>query len=256
MIFDEIEKAHPDVLNLLLQVMEDGRLTDGQGRSVNFAHTVLIMTSNLGSQDVQKRLGSQVSVQGEAGREKAREIYSKALKGHLRPEFLNRVDSTVIFNSLGSEQLRAIVDLEVGKVIKETVKENGITVEITPQTRDRLAEVGFDGINGARPLRRLIQNTVELGLADALLSGEVRAGDKVKVAYDKRSDELLVKQRSVVLRRVKIPSDAHQVSNPPPDVDGEGGGRPPAGPSSQPSKDNVSSAADKLKSKVLDFLGG
>ena len=162
-LLDEIEKAHPDVFNALLQVMDDGRLTDGQGRTVDFKNTVLIMTSNLavptGGGDTELRM---------------------ALIGHFKPEFINRLDDIVRFDSLTREQISEIVELQVARVI-ERVAERGVTVTLTDEARELLGNMGYDPTYGARPLRRVIQKQLTDRLALALLSGEIRAGDSVTV---------------------------------------------------------------------------
>jgi ATP-dependent Clp protease ATP-binding subunit ClpC len=189
-LFDEIEKAHPEVWNALLQILDDGRLTDGQGRIVDFRNTVLIMTSNLGTEYVRKSgtLGFLQRSDNEEEREAHAKI-EKALKGTFRPEFLNRIDEIITFSSLAREQMRQIVDLQM-KEIQERLSEHDLTVELTPAARDWLADEGYDEAFGARPLRRALQKYVESPLSVSLLSGEFRSGDTVIVDVDEGSNQL------------------------------------------------------------------
>ncbi len=179
-LFDEIEKAHPDVFNSLLQILEEGRLTDSQGRSVDFKNTVLIMTSNLGTQDLRKAtLGfarSDKAVSYEAMKEKV----TDALKKHFRPEFLNRVDEVIVFHELSLEEVTQIVDLMIRRVADQLAGQ-GMGLEITPEAKVLLAEEGYDPTLGARPLRRAIQRLVEDPLSEQLLNREFRAGQIVIV---------------------------------------------------------------------------
>ena len=185
-LFDEIEKAHPDVWNALLQILEDGRMTDGQGRTVDFRNAVIIMTSNLGTQYAHKggALGF-VSGRGDEAhdeRESHREI-EQALKKAFRPEFLNRVDEIIIFSRLTMEQVKQIVDLQM-REISERLQEHGVYIELTDPARKWLAKEGFDPQFGARPLRRALQRHVESPLSVQLLRGEFHSGDGVIVDAD------------------------------------------------------------------------
>ncbi|HEY3117888.1 MAG TPA: ATP-dependent chaperone ClpB [Chloroflexota bacterium] len=171
-LFDEVEKAHQDVLNILLQVMDDGRLTDAQGRTVDFKNTVLIMTSNVGSQWLAE------SSAGEFPH--MRDQALEALRQHFRPEFLNRIDEVVVFHPLGREHIRAIVDIQLGQVAKR-LTERKITFEVTDAAKEHLAAVGFDAAYGARPLRRTIQRELVDALAQHILAGEFTEGDTVLV---------------------------------------------------------------------------
>jgi ATP-dependent Clp protease ATP-binding subunit ClpC len=181
-LFDEVEKAHPDIFNSLLQILEEGRLTDSQGRMVDFKNTVIIMTTNLGSRDIGKgvNLGfSQASdVAGSYERMKAK--VSEELKQHFRPEFLNRVDEVVVFPPLTKEQIIAMVDLMVGS-LEDRLKDKDMGIELTTAAKDLLAARGFDPVLGARPLRRTVQREIEDVLAEKMLFGEVRAGQIVLV---------------------------------------------------------------------------
>ena len=185
-LFDEIEKAHPDVFNVLLQVLDDGRLTDGQGRTVDFRNTVIIMTSNLGSQAIQE-LG------GEANYAAMKGAVMQVLTEHFRPEFINRVDEIVVFHSLGREQIRSIVDIQLGR-LRQRLAERDIQLRLDDAARDRIGEAGFDTVYGARPLKRAIQAQIENPLAQQILRGEFTAGDRV-VAKLKRDHLVFEKER-------------------------------------------------------------
>jgi ATP-dependent Clp protease ATP-binding subunit ClpB len=193
-LFDEIEKAHPDVFNVLLQVLDDGRLTDSKGRTVDFKNTVLIMTSNLGSQAMQGE-----SLDTEAAFDRAREQVLDVLKQSFRPEFLNRVDDIVIFRPLGEEQLSHIVDLRL-KDLERLLADRDITLELSPDARHQLLITGYDRAYGARPLKRAIQRLIQDPLAIKILDGEVLHGDHVRVEADPLNNQLLfeVKNRAGV----------------------------------------------------------
>ena len=185
-LFDEIEKAHPDVFNALLQILEDGRLTDGQGRTVDFRNTVLIMTSNVGTGNVVMKGGqlgfaTQNAEQEYSGHEeKVKTELLGALKRAFRPEFLNRIDEIIVFHSLGREQLEQIVE-KMLRNLRERLEERSMTLELTDAARDWLVEHGFDRNYGARPLRRLIQREIENSLARKVLAEECKEGDKITV---------------------------------------------------------------------------
>jgi ATP-dependent Clp protease ATP-binding subunit ClpC len=180
-LFDEIEKAHEDVFNILLQILEDGRLTDGHGRTVDFKNTVLIMTSNLGGEEFQRgSLGFLHEVQTNSEQKRLRGAIETALKKKFRPEFLNRIDEVIIFKPLTEEQIRQIVDLQIKEVQKRLV-DRKITVTLTDEAKDWLAKTGFDPTFGARPLKRTIQREVETPLSKKILQGEFKEGDEVKV---------------------------------------------------------------------------
>ena len=171
-LFDEIEKAHQDVFNILLQLLDDGRLTDGHGRTVDFRNTIVIMTSNIASQLILSFKGQDY--------ERMKSQCLEALRQNFRPEFLNRVDEIVVFHPLAKEQLRQIVDIQLRR-LKERLSERKIDIELTDKARDYFAERGYDPVYGARPLRRMIQRELETSLGRKLLSGEVRDGSKVIV---------------------------------------------------------------------------
>ncbi|HEX9223268.1 MAG TPA: ATP-dependent chaperone ClpB [Candidatus Acidoferrales bacterium] len=180
-LFDEIEKAHPDVFNVLLQILEDGRLTDGKGRTVGFRNTVLVMTSNVGSSAIFELAGREP--------ERARKEAMDALRAAFRPEFLNRIDEIVIFNPLGTAQLEKIVDLLLAGVQKMLAERN-LTIELTPAARELLLREGSDPAYGARPLRRTIQRLVQDPLAMRILDGRILPGDHIVVDRDGRSEQM------------------------------------------------------------------
>jgi ATP-dependent Clp protease ATP-binding subunit ClpC len=195
-LFDEIEKAHPEVWNALLQIMDDGRLTDGQGHIVDFRNTVLIMTSNLGTEFVRKSGSLGFLQRAEDSEDRAaQEKIEKALKSTFRPEFLNRIDEIITFSALSREQMREIVDLQMNEV-QERLSEHGLTVELTPAARNWLADVGYDPNFGARPLRRALQKHVESPLSVSLLSGEFASGDTILVDVDPDQNQLIFRPLS------------------------------------------------------------
>ena len=173
-LFDEIEKAHPDVFNVLLQVLDDGRLTDGQGRTIDFSNTIIIMTSNVGSQMIMDYAGDDISSLDNQ--------ILETLRGHFRPEFLNRIDDIVIFDRIHPESMRAIVDVQLEKVVCQVKDSRDITLNFDNSVRDMLARDGYDPSFGARPLKRLIQKRVLDPLALELIDGRIHDGDTVKVA--------------------------------------------------------------------------
>ena len=176
-LLDEVEKAHPDVFNILLQVLEDGRLTDGHGRTVDFRNTVLVMTSNLGSDRIQDL------ARDEQGYEAMKSAVMDVVSSHFRPEFINRIDDMVVFRPLEKTQIRAIVDIQL-QFLAQRLRERELDLQLTDKALDALAEQGFDPVYGARPLKRAIQQSLENGLAQDILSGRYQAGDTVKVDAD------------------------------------------------------------------------
>lgn len=171
-LLDEVEKAHPDVFNVLLQVLDDGRMTDGQGRTVDFKNTVIVMTSNLGSSEIQEMIGE--------SRESVKNAVMTEVREHFRPEFINRIDEIVIFNSLGSEAIRRIAAIQL-KSLQARVAAQDVTLEVTDEAMAELAEVGFDPHYGARPLKRAIQDHIENRLAMVMLEGSAGPGDTICV---------------------------------------------------------------------------
>ncbi|HEX5598287.1 MAG TPA: AAA family ATPase, partial [Micromonosporaceae bacterium] len=180
-LLDEVEKAHPDVFDVLLQVLDDGRLTDGQGRTVDFRNTILILTSNLGSSLIDLTMGE----------EQRREAVLAVVRTHFKPEFLNRLDDIVVFAALTGEELRSIVDIQLAR-LRRRLADRRLVLEVTDAATTWLAEHGYDPIYGARPLRRLVQSAIGDQLATALLAGEVRDGDTVRVDLTDAKDGLTV----------------------------------------------------------------
>ncbi len=182
-LFDEIEKAHPDIFNSLLQILEEGRLTDGQGRVVDFKNTVIIMTTNLGTKDITGTpIGFTSSSDTATSYDRMRGKVVEELKKHFKPEFLNRVDETIVFPQLNPEELLQIVDLFI-KRLKERLMDRDLTIELTLSAKEQLIKIGFDPSLGARPLRRAVQHEVEDRLSEKILHGELNAGDHVHVDF-------------------------------------------------------------------------
>ncbi|HEX2999821.1 MAG TPA: AAA family ATPase, partial [Armatimonadota bacterium] len=171
-LFDEIEKAHPDVFNVLLQILDDGRLTDGQGRTVDFKNTVILMTSNIGSQFIQEFAGLDEA--------KLQDRVMEALRAQFRPEFLNRVDETIVFHSLSAEQIKQIIGIQL-RHLEARLAERKLSLEVSDAAKDVLAAEGFDPVYGARPLKRVIQRRIENELAMRLLQGEFAEGATIQV---------------------------------------------------------------------------
>jgi ATP-dependent Clp protease ATP-binding subunit ClpB len=174
-LFDEIEKAHQDVFNVLLQILDDGRLTDSKGRVVDFKNTVLIMTSNLGSRAIQAANENPL-----ADHDVKAEVL-QVLRDHFKPEFLNRVDDIVVFKQLGKDEIATIIDVQLEK-LRKMLEDRGITIELDQSAKDLLVTEGYDPVYGARPLKRAIQTLVQNPLAVKLLQGEIAAGQTVRVA--------------------------------------------------------------------------
>jgi ATP-dependent Clp protease ATP-binding subunit ClpC len=196
-LLDEIEKAHPEVFNILLQIMDDGRLTDAKGRKVDFRNTIIIMTSNAGAELIRRETG--LGFHKSESQQSAQEQYDKMkdkvlteMKKLFRPEFLNRIDATVVFRALGREQIREIVDLQLSRTQKQ-LREQRLVMEVTDDARDVLLEKGFDPVFGARPMRRAIQNLIEDPLAEGLLHGRFQPGDTVLV--DRAGDDLTLETK-------------------------------------------------------------
>jgi ATP-dependent Clp protease ATP-binding subunit ClpB len=182
LLFDEVEKAHPDVFNTLLQLLDDGRLTDGQGRTVDFKNTLVILTSNIGTAE----LGALEDRRDLDAVEKERtgeHVVQEALRQHFRPEFINRLDEIVRFRRLGREQVRSIVDIQLGELAKR-LKKRDLSLDVSEAAKELLAELGWDPQFGARPLKRAIQKHLEDSLAKKLLAGEFLPGETVFVGRD------------------------------------------------------------------------
>ena len=193
-LFDEVEKAHPDVFNILLQVLDDGRITDSQGRTVDFKNTVIILTSNLGSQFLLDGIGTD----GEISQE-ARDQVNELLKRSFRPEFLNRLDEIVFYKPLTRENITHIIDLMVTD-LNRRLEDKQLTVELTPAAKDHIIEAAYDPIDGARPLRRYLQHTVETLISRKIVSDQVEPGSRITVEY--RDGELTVDSREVLTGEV------------------------------------------------------
>jgi len=186
-LFDEIEKAHPDVFNMLLQILEDGRLTDAKGRTVDFKNTLLIMTSNIGSKVIEKGgggLGFEFTEnQADATYNRIRSLVNEELKNYFRPEFLNRLDEIIVFRQLNKEEVKEIAVIMLNEVFGR-LTEQGITMEVTEKFKERLVEEGYNPSYGARPLRRAIMRLLEDSLAEEILSGRIKDGDTAVVDVD------------------------------------------------------------------------
>ncbi len=190
-LFDEVEKAHPDIFNSLLQILEDGRLTDSQGRVVDFKNTVIIMTTNLGTRDIAKGMNLGFSMTTDAGGsyERMKSKVQDELKQHFRPEFLNRIDDVVVFHTLSQEEIVRIVDLMIAR-LDERLRDKDMGIELTTAAKHLLAERGFDPVLGARPLRRAIQREIEDPLSEKILFGELKAGEIILVGAEGGVDGL------------------------------------------------------------------
>ncbi|MDH3258849.1 MAG: AAA family ATPase, partial [Deltaproteobacteria bacterium] len=194
-LFDEIEKAHPEVFNVLLQVLDDGRLTDGHGRTVDFRNSVVIMTSNIGSQHIQEMLTQWTE------EEQIRKCVMDDLKKFFKPEFLNRIDETIIFHGLSKELLVKIVDIQINRM-KKYLKDRHVDLTLTDRTKAFLADIGYDPLYGARPLKRAIQKEILNPLATKLLEGIFKPGDVIEV--DMKEDRVVFrKSQSQHKERVK-----------------------------------------------------
>jgi ATP-dependent Clp protease ATP-binding subunit ClpB len=184
-LLDEVEKANTEVFDVLLQVLDDGRLTDGQGRTVDFRNTVIIMTSNLGSQVIQE-------MAGEGNYTRMKSAVMEIVQQHFRPEFINRVDDIVVFHPLGTDQIRAIVEIQLGYLRRRLLDRN-MELELDDKARDLIGEAGFDPVYGARPLKRAIQQQIENPLAQRILRNELLPGDRVRVTV--RGSELVFEKK-------------------------------------------------------------
>ncbi|MGL5252914.1 MAG: AAA family ATPase, partial [Moraxella sp.] len=178
-LFDEVEKAHPDVFNILLQVLDDGRLTDSQGRVVDFKNTVIIMTSNLGSHKIQEMAGDAY--------DEIKSAVMNSVNQHFRPEFINRIDEIVVFHPLGQAQMAGIAEIQLSR-LRQRLQEREMSMVLSDEALNQLVEVGYDPVFGARPLKRAIQQEIENPLSIKLLSGEFVAGDTIKVDVDAQNN--------------------------------------------------------------------
>jgi ATP-dependent Clp protease ATP-binding subunit ClpC len=181
LLLDEIEKAHPDVYNMLLQIMDEGRLTDSFGRSIDFKNVILIMTSNIGAELIKNQSGFGFGKKTpESNYEKMKDVLHKEVERHFRPEFLNRVDDMIVFKPLSREDLQTIVEYELNKVFKRLI-EYGLRLDLTPQAKEFLIEKGYNPEFGARPLRRAIEHYIEDPLSEAVLAGRFKGKNLVKI---------------------------------------------------------------------------
>lgn len=194
-LFDEIEKAHDDVFNLLLQLLDEGHLTDGLGRKVNFKNTLIILTSNIGVKELNsfgKDMGFKTNATIANEEERSRSIIEKALKKKFKPEFLNRLDDTIIFNNLKKEDIHKIIYNELKKLEDRVKEELNITLKINKSAVEYVGEQGYDEAYGARPLNRAIQKYIEDPVADEILSGNFKDGDTINITYDKKNNKMIL----------------------------------------------------------------
>jgi ATP-dependent Clp protease ATP-binding subunit ClpC len=187
-LLDEVEKAHPDVFNTLLQILEDGRLTDAQGRTVDFKNTIIIMTSNLGTKDIAKNIGFS-SLDELDNYEKMKSKVGEELKRYFRPEFLNRIDETIVFHELTVDEVKEIVDLMLDRVHNQ-LKNSDLEIVLSDEAKEFLATEGYDKEFGARPLRRSIQRLLEDPLSEELLQGKYKAGSTIIISLNKEANTL------------------------------------------------------------------
>jgi ATP-dependent Clp protease ATP-binding subunit ClpC len=206
-LFDEIEKAHPDVFNIMLQILEDGQLTDAQGRTVDFKNVVLIMTSNVGAQTINKTqsLGFGGGEEGLSYREMKGRVTSE-LRKIFRPELLNRIDEIIVFHKLEREHMREIIEVQV-KRFRKQLAEREVTVEFTTAALDKLAEEGYDPAFGARPLRRTLQRMIEDPMSEMILKGEIPNGSKVTIEPNDKSGDDIAEDESIVDIKVSQPKE-------------------------------------------------
>ncbi|PLX12660.1 MAG: Clp protease ClpC, partial [Marinilabiliales bacterium] len=191
---DEIEKAHPDVFHLLLQVLDEGQLTDSLGRRVDFRNTIIIMTSNIGSRqlkDFGQGVGFSTRAKQESSSQHAKSVIQNALKRSFAPEFINRLDDIIIFNSLDKEDIYKIIDIELRGLFSR-IKALGFSIELTNKAKDYVTEKGFDPDFGARPLKRAIQKYLEDPMAETIIKSTLKPGDILKVDYNKEKDEIII----------------------------------------------------------------
>jgi ATP-dependent Clp protease ATP-binding subunit ClpC len=194
-LLDEIEKAHPDVFNMLLQVLDDGFLTDSLGRKIDFSNTIIIMTSNIGARklkDFGTGVGFGTAAQKSQASDNARGIIENALKKAFAPEFLNRIDDVVVFNTLEKEDINLIIDIELEKLISR-IKDLGYTLKLSKKAKDFIADKGFDQQYGARPLKRAIQKYIEDALAEEIITSKIHEGDVISMDIEKDATELSIK---------------------------------------------------------------
>jgi ATP-dependent Clp protease ATP-binding subunit ClpB len=198
-LFDEIEKAHHDVFNVMLQILDDGRLTDGQGRTVDFKNSIIIMTSNVGSHRILAHKGD---AHGD-NYERMKNAVLDELRQQFRPEFLNRIDEIVVFHALAEADLMRIIDIQLAR-LRQRLEERHITLEMTTTAKEHIVRVGYDPAYGARPLKRTLQREVETKLARAILGGQVRDGQTVVVDFDPKSKDLVIEAKKTPAGREEM----------------------------------------------------
>jgi len=210
-VFDEVEKAHPEAHNMLLQIMEEGHLSDAKGRKVDFRNAIIVMTTNIGAEEIRRQgsLGFQLArdeaIEDQQKYDTMRKTLLDSLKKVFRPEFLNRLDSIIVFHALNRVQIREIVTLEIRKV-SDRLKEHNLTLQATDAALNKLADEGYDPEMGARPLRRVIQQKIEDALSDKLLAGEFVDGDAIWIDLDEEGEITLSKKKAKAKReKVKEP---------------------------------------------------
>jgi ATP-dependent Clp protease ATP-binding subunit ClpC len=194
-LFDEIEKAHPDVFHILLQVMDEGQLTDSLGRRVDFRNTIVIMTSNIGTRqlkDFGQGVGFSTKARQDANNEYNKSVIQKALKNAFAPEFLNRIDDVVLFNALTREDIHKIIDIELGGLY-DRISGLGYQVKVSAAAKDFISEKGYDVQFGARPLKRAIQKYLEDPMAEVIISADISEGDVINVGFDSKKEEITIK---------------------------------------------------------------
>jgi len=197
-LLDEIEKAHPDIYNILLQVLDDGQLTDGLGRKVDFKNTLIIMTSNIGVRqlkDFGEGVGFATATRMQSAEENSKAVIEKALKRTFSPEFLNRIDDVIIFNSLSKENIFSIIDILMKNVMKR-LNNLGFSLELTKEAKDFIADKGYDSQFGARPLHRAIQKYLEDPLAEEILNMNIKQGDVLEASFDKDNQKIVFSMKS------------------------------------------------------------
>ena len=193
-LLDEIEKAHPDVFNMLLQILDDGHITDSLGRKIDFRNTIIIMTSNIGSRqlkDFGTGVGFGTSSKKAQANADAKSVIENALKKSFAPEFLNRIDDVIVFNALEREDIHLIIDIELQKLVKR-IEDLGYLINLTKEAKDYIANKGFDKQYGARPLKRAIQKYIEDALAEEIVNSKLNEGDSIFMDLDKEKDELTI----------------------------------------------------------------
>jgi len=193
LLLDEIEKAHPDVFNILLQVLDDGRLTDGHGRTVDFRNTVIVMTSNLGSDRIQELMNADSDKT--ASYESVKSSVLEVVSTHFRPEFINRIDELVVFHPLAREQVKGIAEIQL-QLLDQRLQDNDLKLEFAEGVLDKLASLGFDPVYGARPLKRAVQTWLENPLAQRVLAGDFSPGDTILVELDGEDIKFTAKQKA------------------------------------------------------------